>query len=121
MIDFDVNNFRRLVSGAFGTLPGGLSGASIPDNDGIGWIVYFSDRRNDVDNDGQWDAGRGGTDRDLDNDMLWDEDRGGTDRDIDNDQQWDRERGGTDRDLDNDGAWDFESDREDGSVDFDEE
>jgi hypothetical protein len=55
MIDFDVNNFRRLVSGAFGTLPGGFSGASIPDNDGVGWIVYFSDRRNDVDNDGQYD------------------------------------------------------------------
>lgn len=56
MIDFDVANFKRLVDGAFnGTMPGGLTSAGIPDNDGIGWIVYFSDRRNDLDNDGQYD------------------------------------------------------------------
>ncbi len=56
MIDFDVTNFKRLVDGAFnGTMPGGLTSAGIPDNDGIGWIVYFSDRRNDLDNDGQYD------------------------------------------------------------------
>ena len=29
-----------------------------------------SDR--DLDNDGVWDYGRGGTDRDLDNDRIWD-------------------------------------------------
>lgn len=57
MIDFDVANFRRLVSGAFdGTMPNGLTGASLPDNGGIGWIVYISDRRNDLDNDGQYDG-----------------------------------------------------------------
>lgn len=55
MIDFDVANFRRLVNGNFdGTMPGGLTGAQISNN-GEGWIVYFSDRRNDIDNDGQYD------------------------------------------------------------------
>jgi hypothetical protein len=56
MIDVDITNFRRLVEGAFdGTMPNGLTGAAVPDNDGIGWILYVSDRRNDRDNDGQWD------------------------------------------------------------------
>jgi len=44
----------------------------------------------DLDNDGQWDYGSGGTDRDLDNDGQWDNWAGGTDRDIDNDGQWDQ-------------------------------
>lgn len=44
-------------------------------------------------------------DRDLDNDGRWDYGRGGTDRDIDNDGRWDYDKGGTDRDLDNDGRW----------------
>ena len=57
LIDFDVNNFRRLINGAFdGTMPNGLTGAALPDNGGIGWIVYLSDRRNDRDNDGQYDG-----------------------------------------------------------------
>lgn len=55
LIDFDVANFRRLVNGDFnGTMPGGLTGAQISNN-GEGWIVYFSDRRGDIDNDGQYD------------------------------------------------------------------
>jgi hypothetical protein len=56
MIDIDIANFRRLVSGALdGTIANGLRGADIPDNDGIGWIIYVSDRRNDVDDDGEYD------------------------------------------------------------------
>ena len=50
--------------------------------------------------DGQWDYGRGGTDRDMDNDGQWDYGKGGTDRDTDNDGQWDYDKGGTDRDVD---------------------
>ena len=45
-------------------------------------------------------------DRDLDNDGRWDFGRGGSDRDVDNDGRWDYDKGGTDRDLDNDGRWD---------------
>ncbi|MBK6313960.1 MAG: hypothetical protein IPF53_06455 [Blastocatellia bacterium] len=57
LIDFDVANFRRLINGDFdGTMPNGLTGASLPDNGGIGWIVYMSDRRNDLDNDGEYDG-----------------------------------------------------------------
>lgn len=56
LIDFDVANFRRLVTGALdGTIANGLRGSDIPDNGGVGWIVYFSDRRNDRDDDGQYD------------------------------------------------------------------
>lgn len=56
LIDFDVENFRRLVNGAFdGTLPNGLESSDIPDNGGDGWIVYVSDRRNDLDDDGEYD------------------------------------------------------------------
>lgn len=39
----------------------------------------------DVDNDGKWDYGKGGSDRDIDNDGRWDYDKGGSDRDLDND------------------------------------
>lgn len=56
MIDIDINNFRRLIEGTFdGSMPNGLRGADIPDNDGIGWIFYVSDRRNDRDDDGEYD------------------------------------------------------------------
>jgi Ni/Co efflux regulator RcnB len=68
-------------------------------------LTYAQNDR-DINNDGQWDVDRGGTDSDLDNDGQWDSGRGGTDRDIDNYGQWDSNRGGTDRDLNNDDQWD---------------
>ena len=43
----------------------------------------------DLDNDGRWDFGRGGSDRDIDNDGRWDYDKGGSDRDLDNDKRRD--------------------------------
>lgn len=55
-VNINMANFRRLVRGDFdGTMVGTLSSASFPVNDARGWIVYVSDRRNDIDDDGQYD------------------------------------------------------------------
>ena len=59
---------------------------------GISSMVFAMDR--DLDNDGRWDFGAGGTNRDMDNDGRWDFNAGGTDRDIDNDGRWDYDKGG---------------------------
>ncbi|WP_280368674.1 hydrolase [Pseudomonas sp. BN411] len=75
------------------------------DNDGR-WDFGRGGSDRDVDNDGRWDYDKGGSDRDLDNDGRWDYGAGGSDRDVDNDDRWDYDKGGTDRDLDNDGRWD---------------
>ncbi len=55
LIDFDCANFRRLVNGNLDAKLTGLRGTDIPDNGGAGWIAYFSDRRGDVDDDGEYD------------------------------------------------------------------
>jgi hypothetical protein len=56
VIDLDMRNLDRFLSGAFdGQFPGGLQSDSVPDNGGAGCIVYVSDRRGDKDNDGEYD------------------------------------------------------------------
>ena len=63
LVDIDMLNLGRLVRGdwdglfpANANLPGGsLSSDDIPDNGGAGTIVYFSDRRGDRDDDGEYD------------------------------------------------------------------
>lgn len=54
LVDIDVANLRRFFAGEFnGHFPNGLRSTSVPSN--RGWVVYFSDRRGDVNFDGRYD------------------------------------------------------------------
>ena len=57
---------------------------------GMSSTAFAMDR--DLDNDGRWDFGAGGSDRDMDNDGRWDFNAGGSDRDVDNDGRWDHDK-----------------------------
>jgi len=56
VIDVDVANLKRFLSGTFdGQFANGLASTSIDTNGGEGWIMYLSDRRGDFNNNGSYD------------------------------------------------------------------